>query len=241
MKWKEQSFQEFVDAVQTADDVASSERVASRLMQHLGFRWFAYLRVDGGQSVLISSYPKNWTARYVDLHYQSVDPVIGRARVQSDLFCWSGDRGTRRTREQRRFFDEAKTFGIRSGITVPIRGGFGQMAAFTLATDESALLTERLADEYRHLLLPIGLYFHMHATAKLEPVAAFSAPHATLSQRERQCLAWSARGKTADDIAVLVGISKRTVIFHLENARIKLGAASLTQCVAEAIRRGLLP
>jgi hypothetical protein len=55
MKWKEQSFQEFVDAVQTADDVASSERVASRLMQHLGFRWFAYLRVDGDQSVLISS------------------------------------------------------------------------------------------------------------------------------------------------------------------------------------------
>jgi LuxR family transcriptional regulator, activator of conjugal transfer of Ti plasmids len=242
MKRKQQSFQEFVDAVQTADDVASSERVASRLMQRLGFRWFAYLRVDGDQSALISSYPKSWTGRYVDLRYQSVDPVIGRARVQCDLFCWSGDRGSaRRTREQRRFFDEAKTFGIRSGITVPIRGGFGQMAAFTLATDESALLTERLADEYRHMLQPIGLYFHTHAKAKLEPVTSFSATQATLSQRERQCLAWSARGKTADDIAVLVGISKRTVIFHLENARVKLGAISLTQCVAEAIRRGLLP
>jgi LuxR family transcriptional activator of conjugal transfer of Ti plasmids len=115
------------------------------------------------------------------------------------------------------------------------------MAAFTLATDESALLTERLADEYRHMLQPIGLYFHTHATAKLEPVTSFSATQATLSQRERQCLAWSARGKTADDIAVLVGISRRTVIFHLENARVKLGAISLTQCVAEAIRRNLLP
>jgi LuxR family transcriptional activator of conjugal transfer of Ti plasmids len=40
------------------------------------------------------------------------------------------------SREQRRFFEEAMTFGIRSGITVPIRGGFGRMAAFTLVTDE---------------------------------------------------------------------------------------------------------
>ncbi|WP_461618579.1 helix-turn-helix domain-containing protein [Bradyrhizobium sp. 23AC] len=57
---------------------------------------------------------------------------------------------------------------------------------------------------------------------------------------ERQCLAWTAQGKTVADIAVLVEIAPRTVVFHLENARRKLGAASIAQCVAIALRRGLL-
>jgi LuxR family transcriptional activator of conjugal transfer of Ti plasmids len=35
-------------------------------------------------------------------------------------------------------------------------------------------------------------------------------------------------------------ITPRTVAFHLENARRKLGAASIAQCVAEALRLGLL-
>ena len=62
-----------------------------------------------------------------------------------------------------------------------------------------------------------------------------------LTQRERQCLAWGVQGKTVADIAVLVEIAPRTVVFHLENARRKLGAASIAHCVAEAVRRGLLP
>jgi LuxR family transcriptional activator of conjugal transfer of Ti plasmids len=39
---------------------------------------------------------------------------------------------------------------------------------------------------------------------------------------------------------VLVEIAPRTVAFHLENARHKLSAASIAQCVAEALRRGWL-
>jgi LuxR family transcriptional activator of conjugal transfer of Ti plasmids len=62
-----------------------------------------------------------------------------------------------------------------------------------------------------------------------------------LSQRERQCVAWVARGKTLAEAAVLVGISPRTVAFHLENARRKLGATTMAHCVAQAVRRELLP
>jgi LuxR family transcriptional regulator, activator of conjugal transfer of Ti plasmids len=62
-----------------------------------------------------------------------------------------------------------------------------------------------------------------------------------LLQRELQCLAWTARGKTAADVVLPVGIEPRTVVFHLENARRKVAAGSIAQCVAEAVRRGLLP
>jgi LuxR family transcriptional regulator, activator of conjugal transfer of Ti plasmids len=238
----ENSFQEFVDAIQTAHDDDEFERVATRLTQRLGFRWFAYLRIVEDAPKLISSYPKSWTNRYFDLRYELLDPVIRRARLEHDLFSWgSGAATPAGTREQRRFFEEATTFGIQSGITVPIRGGFGRMAAFTLATDDRLMQPERLVAKSRDVVQLVGLYFHTHVAARLAAESDQPDIDDVLTQRERQCLAWAARGKTVLDTSVLVSIAPRTVVFHLENARRKLDATSIAQCVAEALRRRLLP
>ncbi|WP_342722659.1 autoinducer binding domain-containing protein [Bradyrhizobium sp. B097] len=232
-------FQEFVDAIWTVDDEQGFEKVARRVTLRLGFRWFAYLQITNHAPMLVSSYPKAWTGRYFELGYQRLDPVVRRARSENEIFHW-GDGAPKPagTKQQRSFFDEAMTFGIRSGVTVPIRGGYGQMAAFTMATDEAAASTSRLVAGSETVVHLVGLYFHAHAAARLRMPARGSA---TLTQRERQCLAWVARGKTVADIAVLVQISPRTVVFHLENARRKLDAATIAQCVGEALRRGLLP
>ncbi|CAN7219926.1 autoinducer binding domain-containing protein [Bradyrhizobium sp. LjRoot220] len=238
----EHSFQEFIDAIQTAHDDDSFERVATRVTQRLGFRYFAYLRIVEDAPKLISSYPKSWTSRYFDLHYEQLDPVVRRARVEHDLFSWgSGASAPTGNREQRKFFEEATTFGIESGITVPIRGGFGRVAAFTLATDDWAMRPEQLVAKSKNVVQLVGLYFHTHVAARLGAECDQSAGDAVLTQRECQCLAWAARGKTVADTAVLVGIAPRTVVFHLENARRKLRATSIAQCVAEALRRRLLP
>ncbi len=241
MKRIERSFQEFIDAIQTAEDEVAFERVAHRASLSLGFRWFAYLRVANDVPTVISSYPKSWTGRYLDSNYQDIDPVVRRARRAHDLFRWGGSAKTPQgTREQKRLFDEAATFGIRSGLTVPIRGGFGQVAAFSLATDEEAASTEKLVRESGDILQLIGLYFHAHLNARRDLRVSAAATEAVLTQRELQCLTWCSRGKTVADIAVLVDITPRTVAFHLENARRKFQAASIAQCVAEALRRGLL-
>jgi DNA-binding response OmpR family regulator len=57
---------------------------------------------------------------------------------------------------------------------------------------------------------------------------------AMLNDREIEALTWVARGKTSAQIADLVGLSKRTVEFHLDNARIKLDAATRTQAAVKA-------
>lgn len=242
MKSVERSFQEFTDALQTADDEVGFERIARRITERLGFRWFAYLRLSEDLPTLMSSYPKSWTDRYFDLGYQQIDPVVRRARCESKLFSWGGSAPRAAgTREQRRFFDEAMTFGIKSGVTVPIKGGFGRMAAFTMANDESTASVERLVDDRRDVLQLVGLYFHAHVMAKVRTGVNRPGGEGILTQRECQCLAWTARGKTVADIAILVGIAPRTVVFHLEKARQKLNASSIAQCVAEAMRRDLLP
>ena len=57
---------------------------------------------------------------------------------------------------------------------------------------------------------------------------------AMLNDREIEALTWVARGKTSAEIADLVSLSKRTVDFHLDNARIKLGAATRTEAAIKA-------
>ena len=58
--------------------------------------------------------------------------------------------------------------------------------------------------------------------------------HVALSDREIETLTWAARGKTSAEIARILGLSKRTVDFHVENARIKLGAATRIEAAVKA-------
>jgi DNA-binding NarL/FixJ family response regulator len=55
-----------------------------------------------------------------------------------------------------------------------------------------------------------------------------------LNERELECLTWSARGKTSPEIATILGLSKRTVNFHIENACRKLNVSTRTEAVARA-------
>jgi DNA-binding NarL/FixJ family response regulator len=55
-----------------------------------------------------------------------------------------------------------------------------------------------------------------------------------LNEREVEILTWVARGKTSAEIAMIVGLTKRTIDFHIDNARAKLGAATRTEAVLKA-------
>jgi DNA-binding response OmpR family regulator len=55
-----------------------------------------------------------------------------------------------------------------------------------------------------------------------------------LNDREVEVLTWVARGKTSAEIAQIVGLTKRTIDFHIDNARSKLGAATRTEAVVKA-------
>jgi DNA-binding response OmpR family regulator len=55
-----------------------------------------------------------------------------------------------------------------------------------------------------------------------------------LRERELETLTWAARGKTSAEIATILGLTKRTVDFHIDKARGKLGVATRTQAVMKA-------
>jgi len=50
----------------------------------------------------------------------------------------------------------------------------------------------------------------------------------------------AARGKTCEDIATIMSIAERTVNFHLNNARNKLGVATRIQAAVKATIAGFI-
>src|SRR5215831_17734532 len=61
-----------------------------------------------------------------------------------------------------------------------------------------------------------------------------------LNDREIQALTWAARGKTSAEIATILGVAKRTVDFHIDNARVKLGVSTRVQAAIKAATAGLI-
>ncbi len=52
-----------------------------------------------------------------------------------------------------------------------------------------------------------------------------------LSKREVECLYWTCLGKTADEIAMIMGLSKKTIESHFYNMKIRLNCASKPQLI----------
>lgn len=63
---------------------------------------------------------------------------------------------------------------------------------------------------------------------------------AALTKREQQCVEWMANGKTAWETARILSISEATVVFHIENAKKKLGATTLAHAVAIAVSQRMV-
>ena len=62
----------------------------------------------------------------------------------------------------------------------------------------------------------------------------------SLTRRECQVLDWIAKGKSDWQIGQILCISAKTVNYHAENAKRKLGVATRIQAVISAIRSGTL-
>ena len=119
-------------------------------------------------------------------------------------------------------------FGIACGVTIPIRLQGGRLA-FVTALGEPARAPEVAADR----LLALAHYFHHHLQHRR--MLRDWHPAALLTPREAECLSWAARGKTAEDSALILGRSAETVRVHLKHAIAKLRARNVTHAVAKAI------
>ncbi|MEL6064271.1 LuxR family transcriptional regulator [Methylobacterium sp. DCY52] len=184
----------------------------------------------------ISGWPREWEQRYQARGFIHVDPVLRHLKGVIDPFFWH--EAPAGQAEGRIVMEEARVFGLRQGFCVPFHQHDGSEACISFG---GARL--ELSPDERAALHMIAIYAASTAKAITQcqvQVEAGARTQGHLTAREVECLKWSAAGKTAWDISVILSISRRTVEHHLTSACTKLQAVGRTHCVAEAIRRKII-
>jgi LuxR family transcriptional regulator, activator of conjugal transfer of Ti plasmids len=227
-------FQSFVDALSDGIDADSLKDALQQIADAFGFPLFAYFsvpRAPDASTWSVTNYAAAWVHQYQDRHFYRLDPVILRAAADPEPFLWN-DRpaGAKISPAQEQFFSEASAYGIRRGFTLPIVEPGTRMAAVTFASDGLSADFQRAIELHGRTLHLTAIFFHRHAKRILASGTTINGVR--LTKREFECLEWAARGKSTWDTGRIMGIRPRTVAFHLDNARAKLGVGSVTQAVA---------
>lgn len=228
--------QRLIDISSVARNVDDLRRELTRLGQDLGFEAFAYLSVQSVGTFAFSTYPTEWQRRYFEQQYAKIDPVVACARKRLRAFAWTSGSPRGHSSGVRRFYSEAADFGIRSGLTIPVRTAFGHMSMLTLASRKVALPHDKSIDD----VLAASAVTMLHVALSASGVSPTASAQVELTARQALCLKWSAEGKSMKDIATIEAMSYATVNFHLNNARKALDAASLAQATAIATKMKLI-
>ena len=243
--WFEHSFCEAEDTAPLA------QAKLGRLVEELGLDWFAYvmLRTAGrptGEvdiaSTALTNYPAEFVGRYLQGRYERLDPVCDLAARSVRPFFWGHGCFLRAFRQpQRRVLDEARAFGIVSGLAIPLHGPDGAVGVFCVADGGEKRVRDAVRGEHERLFAAAydAHDFALGVAAAPGPPEP-SALESRLSVRERECLLWTAEGKTAEEVASVLGLSVFTVNRHVSVATRKLKCTNKHHAAIRALRAGLI-
>ncbi|MDN5925061.1 MAG: autoinducer binding domain-containing protein [Xanthomonadales bacterium] len=180
-----------------------------------------------------TTYPSAWQAYYHAHQFLLSDPVIIAALHSSLPVVWSEDN---HVHGNDHFWETASAHGVQHGWTMALRGPRDETMLISLARSSQAMSQRELVAKQPHLLWLAHSVLAMLTSAEDSAEADFDL----LSDREKEILRWSLAGKTAEETAMIVGITQRTVNFHIAVIMQRLQVSNKTQAVAKAIALNLL-
>lgn len=183
-----------------------------------------------------TTYPDAWKTHYMahDLHL--VDPTLSAASRSIAPVDW------RRLDHDHNFqnvFSQARDHNLPdTGLTIPVRGPFGEVGLFSVTVGLRRSEWDRLKAEIIGHLQTAAV--HMHDSVMKSEALMPLLRYPSLSSREREILQWTAAGKSQQDIGDILSISSRTVEVHLRSSREKLSAITTAQAVGRAVSLGMI-
>lgn len=231
------------DTIQEADLIETPEELDALFgpaCAKLGCTHIGAFSVKAPNGQLVGGYQcgqtdPEWAEHYVAQRHFERDGIVKLLPSTLDVMVWSDLLGAHDfAEESKRFFREARSFGLHDGFVLPQHYLNGAVGATILTSPEriSASRRERaaihiLASYYgavvRRLMAPQTL----RANVKLTP-------------RQRECLQWVRAGKTDWEIGKILNLSEHTVADHIDAARRRLGVKNRAQAVIEALARKLI-
>lgn len=236
---------DYLCAIDNATSLSDIKEILKAYTDFIGGDYFVYaamtqIPMSAPDVIAITNYPEKWQSRYTQQGYFSVDPTIEHCARSLKPIYWD-EIDYRENETAQRMMDDAISYGLASGVTIPQHApnGLFSVTSFCSATPNDERLYSRLKSEQASIY-SFCVFLHEMASKLIGINYDKNHTGTELTQRERECLMWSAEGKTAADIALILDISERTVTFHLNNAVKKLDASNRYQAIAKAIATGEL-
>jgi LuxR family transcriptional regulator, quorum-sensing system regulator BjaR1 len=202
--------------------------VATMGFTSIGINGLPPPEVDADPVILTERTPNGFRDVYIHDRLYLFDHICARARIATEPFRYSeAHYGAVEAQAHARFMQVLASYGMSDGIVVPVGRSANIPACVWLAGENP-----ELHDDAVQLIQLIALFAASKAHALAQP-RQDDTP--LLTTREREVLAWSAQGKSAWEIAQILGLAKRTVDEHTQTAARKLGAANKTQAVVLAL------
>jgi len=230
--------QELVRNIRHVDNIDELLEYLRRASNELGFDYFAYgLRshspISDPQTYIYSNYAEEWQSIYKKNNYLAIDPTVSHGLNSQECTRWTEELfGSTMD-----LWEEAQKYDLRYGWAQSshFNNCYGML---TFARPKKNIADDELNNKYRWLSL-INIITHQRFTILLSKMLL---PEVTgsLTAREKEVIRWTAMGKTADEIAIITGITPRTVNFHINNAILKLGATNKTGASVKAALNNLL-
>lgn len=215
----------------------SALAIATRVM---GFDHFAlaYGKCGVGGSedpFLIHDYPDAWAKIYLGFELTRMDPVRRASERSMTGFAWEHlEKFIQLTRTDRQILSTGRENGISDGYTVPrhLPGDASGSCSFMV----------RPGREIPVAMFPSAEIVGAEALTSARRIIGSPPPRSkvSLSDRQRECVLWSARGKTAGEIATILGISEETVVQHLKLARERYDVHCRQMLILRALVDGVI-
>ncbi|WP_286771409.1 LuxR family transcriptional regulator [Sphingomonas sp. 66-10] len=234
--------EEFIQIAGTVEDIGDLARSLERMTSLLGFVHFAVTQhtdspVADEAMIRLHNYPKQWVDYFDANRLGLSDPVHRASQRIVAGFRWERlPHLIELTPADRKLLMRARDFGLANGFTVPahIVGEATGSCTFALGA-RGAFPTNALVEAQM-----VGLA--AFDAARRIWLGGMNMPghHRPLTDRQRDCLIWTARGKTAWETASILGIREVTVIKHLTDALNRYGVQKRTSLLIRTLFDGTI-
>lgn len=209
---------------------------------HYGYSKFCSFNNRGLQPDLLpdalgrTHYNTQFLEAYERGRFTAIDPVYQLFSHTHQPFTWKKVRSLPLSKKQMDVMDLRTSTGSASGISMPIHSADINIVGMSLSSEHTDARHDRNAVSE---LYAIANHFHL-CRAALSLNNELALPNVKLSPREAEMLMWCSHGKSNSVIAIILGVSEKTVEFHLRSAFKKLSVSNRTAAVLKATKLRLI-
>jgi len=188
---------------------------------------------------IISNYPKEWRDKYDKERFILVDPIMIHCTNRLIPIRWKSLE--KLSTDQSNFMEEARGYGLVSGLSFPIHSREGDVGILSFASDKPSTFDQSNTKAtaalmaYGHLLAGF-----VHDAMRQIVNKPANIMRSSLTPRELECLKWIAAGKSSWEISSILSISEHGVLYHVRNIMFKFDTPTRHLAVLKAIACGIV-